>query len=211
MNYTITITITITITEMSREGIELRVEIVDYADNWQAVKNAAMNTIGAESGKYPDTKWKRKILLAEHSPIRLLELTVRITDVPYFVVMHLVRHRVGIEHFVSTQRTDRTGIDRTQLPQGAPVNYTFRANAQAFIAISRKRLCGQAAKETRAVWKAVIEAVRTVELELADCCVPDCIYRGKCQELKCCGYYKNTDRFISDLIEYRTIVDRQPA
>ena len=170
----------------------MKVEVIDYQDNWQAVKNAAMNTIGADSGKYPTSAWKWKILKAEHSPIRLLELTVRITDVPYYVVMHLVRHKIGIEHWVSTQRTDRTGIDRTQIPQGALVSYTFRANSQALINISRKRLCRQASKETREVWSAVIEAVREVEPELASVCVPDCVYRGRCNEMKPCGYADST-------------------
>ena len=184
--------------------IIIKVEVINHVDTWQQVKNAAMNTIGIESGKYPSEKWKRKILLAEHSPIRLIELTVRITDVPYWIVMHLVRHKVGIEHFVSTQRSDRTGVDRTVMPQDTPVDYTFRANAQALITISRKRLCHQSASETQVVWKAVREAVRAVEPELADCMVPECLYRGRCTEMRCCGYYHNTDKFLKDLVDYRT-------
>ena len=61
----------------------MKVELIDYKDNWQAVKNAAMNTIGKDAGKYPTPEWKRKILLAEHSPIRLLEFTIRFMDLPY--------------------------------------------------------------------------------------------------------------------------------
>lgn len=166
----------------------MKVEILNYQDNWQAVKNAAMNTIGKSEGEYPKPNWKRKMLLAEHSPIRLINLTVRITDVPYWVVMHLVRHKVGIEHFVSTQRTDRTGRARETLQQNALVDYTFSANAQAIIAISRKRLCSQAAPETRATWKAVVDAIREYEPELASVCVRECEYRGFCPELKPCGY-----------------------
>lgn len=86
----------------------MEVKVIEYQDNWQAVKNRAMETIGLESGKYPDSKWKREILLAEHSPIRLIELTIRMKGIPYWVSVHLVRHKYGIEHFVSTQRTDRT-------------------------------------------------------------------------------------------------------
>ena len=166
----------------------MNVKIIDYRDNWQAVKDAAMNTIGKEGGEYPDSRWKRKMLLAEHSPIRLIELTILITDVPYWVVMHLVRHKVGVEHFVSTQRTDRTGTDRSTLPQDALVNYKFRANAQALINISRKRLCNQAARETRLVWSMVRDAVKEVEPELAAAMVPECVYRGVCPEMKSCGY-----------------------
>ena len=148
----------------------MKVEVINYQDNWQAVKDAAMRTIGSDSGKYPSDAWKRNILLAEHSPIRLIELTVSIKGIPYYSVMHLVRHKIGIEHWVSTQRTDRTGVNRNELRQDALVDYTFRANAQAFITISRKRLCTQADKTTRAVWKAVIEAISEVEPVLASVC-----------------------------------------
>ena len=166
----------------------MEVKVIKYQDNWQAVKDAAMNTIGKESGKYPDPKWKREILLAEHSPIRLIELTIRMRGIPYWVSVHLVRHKFGIEHFVSTQRTDRTGIDRNELPQNALVDHTIRVNAQALITISRKRLCSKAAPETVAVWKAVRQAVKEVEPELASVMVPECVYRGFCPEMKSCGY-----------------------
>ena len=166
----------------------MRVEVIDYQDNWQAVKNRAMNTIGSESGKYPSSEWKRKILLAEHSPIRLIEMTIRMHDIPYWVSVHLVRHKIGIEHWVSTQRTDRTGVNRDELPQGALVDHTIRVNAQALITISRKRLCRQASKETQDVWRAVIQAVKEVEPELASVCHPDCIYRGFCPEMRGCRY-----------------------
>ena len=166
----------------------MRVKVIDYRDNWQAVKNAALNTIGKNNGKYPSPEWKRKILLAEHSPIRLLEFTIRIEDIPSWVSVHLVRHKIGVEHFVKTQRTDRTGIDRNNLPQSNPVTHTMRINAQALIAISRKRLCTQASKETREVWREVIDAIAQYEPEIASVCVPECVYRGFCPEMQKCGY-----------------------
>ena len=170
----------------------MKVEVLNYQDNWQAVKDAAMNTVGSETGKYPSPAWKRKILLAEHSPIRLIELTIRMRDIPYWVSVHLVRHKIGIEHWVRTQRTDRTGVDRNELPQGALVDHTIRVNAQALITISRKRLCRQASPETRAVWQAVRSAVKEVEPELASVMVPDCEYRGGfCPEMKGCGYIQS--------------------
>ena len=166
----------------------MRVELIDYRDNWQAVKDAAMNTVGKDSGKYPTSEWKRQILLAEHSPIRLLEFTFVIHDLPYWVSVHLVRHHIGITHFVSTQRTDRTGIDRTSLPQDALVTHRIHLNAQALINISRKRLCNQASPETRKAWQAVIDCLKEYEPELASVCVRECIYRGFCPELRSCGY-----------------------
>lgn len=174
----------------------MRAELIDYVDHWQAVKNAAMNTIGKESGQYPSSGWKRKILLAEHSPIRLLVFTVRLTDLPYWVSVHLTRHKIGVEHFVSTQRTDRTGVSREELPQGALVEHTMVVNAQALINISRKRLCSQASPETRQAWYAVIDAIREYEPEIASVCVRECVYRGFCPEMSSCGYYAKFGREV---------------
>lgn len=172
----------------------MTVEIIDYQDNWQAVKNAAMNTIGKDSGKYPSDDWKFRILKAEHSPIRLIEFTIRLRNVPYWVSVHLTRHKIGVEHFVRTQRTDRTGTDRNSLPQNAPVEHTMRINAQALINISRKRLCSQASDETRYTWFSIIEAIRDIEPEVAAVCVPECVYRGHCPEMQTCGFV-NTAKY----------------
>lgn len=181
----------------------MKVEILDYRDNWQAVKDRAMNTVGKETGKYPSSEWKRQILRAEHSPIRSLVFTIRFTDIPYYVVMHLVRHKIGCEHYVSTQRTDRTGVDRTKLPQDNLVTYTLVADAQALINISRKRLCSQASKETREAWQILRNEIANVgELEIAEAMVPECVYRGFCPEMKTCGYSK-TEAFDSNVRLYR--------
>lgn len=173
--------------------MDFYVEVIDYEDAWRKVKNAAMNTVGKSVGKYPSSEWKQKILRAEHSPIRLLEFTVRLVDIPYWVSMHLTRHKIGVEHFVSTQRTDRTGVDRSVLPQGALVSHTMRINAQALINISRKRLCAQASPETRRVWHAVLDAIWEHEPELAEVCVRECVYRGFCPEMKTCGYCNSAE------------------
>ena len=115
----------------------------------------------------------------------------------------MVRHKIGIEHFVKTQRSDRTGVDRAQLPQGAPVNHECFANAQALITISRKRLCSCASPETRKAWELVRDEVRKIEPELAHCMVKECVYRGFCPEMFGCGYDK-TERFQEDVKRYRS-------
>ena len=137
-----------------------------HEDNWQDVKNAAMNTVGKDKGVYPTAAWKKKILLAEHSPIRLMQFAWKWSDLPYWVSVHIVRHKIGIEHFVSTQRTDRTGVDRTERPQNAPVLHQCQANAQALITISRKRLCSGASAETRQAWQLLKDEIAKVEPEL---------------------------------------------
>lgn len=180
----------------------MHIENFKHVDNWQDVKDATMNTIGKNTGKYPESDWKRKLIMSEHSPIRKIRFSWRWIDLKYWVSVHLTRHWLGITHFVKTQRTDRTGLDRNDLPQGAFVSHEADANAQALINISRKRLCSCASPETREAWNAVKEKVAEVEPELARCMVKECIYRGFCPEMFSCGYYK-TDAYKKELKKYR--------
>lgn len=156
--------------------------------SWLDVLDAARTTMGKmPATKEPSDQWKKKILLAEHSPIRLLTYKWTWHDIPYWVSVHLVRHKIGIEHFVKSSRTDRTGIDRNELPQDTPVNHTCVANAQALINISRKRMCAKASIETQHAWMMLREEIAKVEPLLAEAMMPDCVYRGDCYEMESCG------------------------
>ena len=169
---------------------------------WREVADAARTTVGMEKGKGdPSSAWRRKMLLAEHSPIRLLAVRWKWSELKYWVSVHFVRHKVGIEHFVRTQRTDRTGKDRDQIAQSATVDHECLANAQAIINISRKRLCRQASPETQVAWRTFLEALASQEPELSGVCVPECVYRGFCPEIKCCGYCK-TPAFQAAVLQY---------
>lgn len=174
---------------------------------WQNIKDATMNTIGKETGKEPDSDWKRRLLMAEHSPIRKLKISWKWYDLKYWVSVHFVRHKIGIEHWVSTQRTDRTGTNRDELLQSSLVKHEAEANAQAIINISRKRLCMCASPETRQAWKKVLEEIKKVEPELASVCVRECVYRGFCPEFISCGYHK-TEAFKKELEEYRGNINK---
>jgi len=180
----------------------MKIELRSYIDYWQEIKNTTMNTIGKNTGKYPTSDWKRQLLLSEHSPIRKLKISWRWLDLKYWVSVHLVRHWLGIVHFVSTQRTDRTGLNRDELPQDSLVNHECEANAQALINVSRRRLCNCASLETRQAWQLVKDKLAEVEPELAKCMVKDCLYRGYCYEMFSCGYHK-TEAFQKELKEYR--------
>lgn len=182
----------------------MKIDIFNHDDNWQLVKDSALNTIGKTKGKYPDSKWKKKMLLAEHSPIRRIKFYWRWADIKSWVSVHFVRHKIGIEHWVSTQRTDRTGISRDELKQSTLVSHSCEANAQTLITISRKRLCNCASKETREAWEAVKEKVKETEPELASVMVKECVYRGFCPEMFYCGYV-NTEQYKKELEEYRKI------
>ena len=196
--------------------------------DWVRVVNAARRTWGkAPLNKEPSDKFKRKILLAEHSPIRLLEYDFTIENIRQWVTVHLVRHHEGCEKFVHTQRQDINEKvermvkhimdileremmlhggwrERDYLFQGQENDMDMTCNAQAFINISRKRLCyGCPSKETREAWEIVIKALSEIDPILAEKCVPECVYRGFCPEPdRCCGYIYS-DKYKKRLEEYR--------
>lgn len=173
--------------------------------SWREVADSARTTIHQEPGiKEPSDKWKKQILLAEHSPIRTMQYKWKWLNIPYFVSVHFARHWLGIVHFVSTSRTDRTGVDRTKLYQDNPVNHECEANVQALINISRKRLCNKASTETREAWKAVKEEVAKVDPVTASVMVPECVYRGFCSEFQGCGFC-NTAEYCEQLEAYRSV------
>lgn len=176
---------------------------VEYIDNWMNVKRSARTTISKDgTGSYPTPGWKKTILLAEHSPIRRIRFSWRWGNLKSWISVHFVRHKFGIEHWVSTQRSDRTGIDRDHSPQDTPVLHECEANAQALIFISRRRLCSQAHPETRAAWQEVKEEITKIDPILGSVMVPECIYRGFCPEFHSCGY-ADTEEFKKALEEYR--------
>ena len=43
---------------------------------------------------------------------------------------------------------------------------------------------------------------------MASAMVRNCVYRGRCPEMKCCGYYK-TEAFKKELEEYWKLIGRQ--
>lgn len=198
--------------------------------DWKRVVNAARRTWGKDPiDREPSDKFKRQILLAEHSPIRLLEYDFTIADIRQWVTVHICRHHVGCEKFVHSQRQDinaqvevitkrlieilkeegllREGWrERDYMYQGETNEMDMTCNAQSFMSISRKRLCyGCPSPETRQAWEVVIEALREVDPILAEKCAPDCIYRGFCPEgRRCCGYV-NTEAYKKRLEEYRKV------
>lgn len=180
------------------------VEVKWHEDMWQAIKDATLTTIGKDKGKYPDSKWKRDLLLAEHSPIRIGHIVIKIYDAPQFVHGHLVRHNMGVTPFVSTLRSDR--VDYDEVPNRYTLqSATYDINFQAFMNISRKRLCHCASYETRYVWKLVLEAIKDIEPELYSVCVRECVYRnGLCPEMFGCKF-NQSDAFKLELSKYLTV------
>lgn len=183
----------------------MKIKLLDIKGDWRSIADSARTTIGKEPGvKMPSSDWVRRMLLSEHSPIRKLSVSWKWYDLKSWISVHFVRHKVGIEHFVRSQRTDRikNADNRDDAKQSTLIEHEAEANAQAIINISRKRLCSQAIKETREAWKEFLESIENDEPELYAVCVPDCIYRGWCYEYESCNYHLSDD-FKEKLNEYR--------
>ena len=179
---------------------------------WNRALNAARRTAGKPMlDKEPSESWRKMALMAEHSPIKLVEYTIMFEDLRQWVGVHLLRHEHTLP-FIHTQRVDRRAdIEaltdkvmaivsediknepdfnrRDYLLQGQPNDQDFVVNAQTLINISRKRLCSCASKETREAWHAVKAAIAEIDPVMAAFMVPNCVYRGFCPERDSCGYW----------------------
>ena len=167
----------------------MKIEI-QRVTSWKDVLNAARFTQRKQPlDKEPSTTFKKNIIKAEHSPLRCLMFNIDFYDIPNYVSVHLVRH-VHAQPFVSTSRPDIDGkqIPREEQRKTDPVNMRLFLNAQEIISISRVRLCNKAEKETRKIWEQVVRTLYISEPELAAACVPNCVYRGHCPEIKSCGW-----------------------
>lgn len=156
---------------------KMRVEIKWAEDMWQQIKDATMTTVGKDKGGYPNHDWKLKLLMAEHSPIRLGFVILKIYDAPQFVHGHLVRHSNGVVPFVSSLRSDRNNYnevpDRNTLQSA-----TYYFNFQALINVARKRLCNCASYETQKAFKMIKDEIVKFEPEAASRMVRECVYRN---------------------------------
>ena len=173
------------------EKNNMSVEIIRHPtnDDWARCYNLALNTCGKDVEKTPAEKWKQDILIAEHSPIRTLMFTIKM-KVPYWVSVHFCRHKIGVEHYVSSQRNDRQDdYDRNKAPQDALVTHIMDVNAQGLINIIRARTCGNAANETRQVAWMIRDLVVKDNPEFMVVLGPKCVYTKGCHEMKSCGWY----------------------
>lgn len=160
-----------------------KVTVVKFDVDWTEIKNACRKTISMkDSNVVPGSKWRRDLLIAEHSPLRHSLITIDIEDVPFYVMGHIVRHSVGVTPYVGTSREDRTGKDRSERSQTDLVSMRLDMNIQSLINISRKRLCNQADKQTQIVWLEVVKAIAEYDQDIAWACVPEGIRSCGCPE-----------------------------
>ena len=188
---------------------KIKVEILKHPteQDWLWAKTCTLNTVGKKlksSTTSVDLEYKQKLLASEHSPIRELWFGIKLT-IPYFISVHIVRHHIGCNHYVSTQRDDRhpeREISREDLPQGAFVSHILSINAQELMFFMRKRLCNQADPLMRYVANLIKKAVLETNPEFEGLLVPLCEYRnGMCTEMFPCEKAKTFRTGFSQILK----------
>ena len=172
-----------------------KTKILKVKGDWQEVVDDCRATVAKPPlGKEPSEKFKRDILIAEHSPIRNISIRFLWENIPYCIAMHWKTH--VWQSKVNTQRGDRTGVDRSERKQTDPVTFIGEMNAQNEIDTMRKRLCFMADPETRELAEDHKRVLKYHEPELADVLVPNCVYRGGCPEMGGCGFWARFSNWV---------------
>lgn len=170
----------------------MKVTLLSYPtdEDLKLVLRAIWLTMGKmdEPKKRISSELLHKILVARHSPIRMLNFCFLIEDIPSNISVHLCRH-VHAVPFVQSLRNDRQdAINGDEAPRNTPVNMMFYCNAEELMTIANKRLCGKPSDKTREVVKMMCDEAQKAMPELEGLLVPMCVYHGGvCHEIQSCG------------------------
>ena len=170
-----------------------------FADDWKRVKNHCRTTDNKDFTENDATDiFKKKLLISEHTPIRLLEFDWSWKGIYYWLSTEWSRHK--FEKFISSQRDDRLmdDIPRGKKPQEALVNFDGYANMQNLIDGLRKRLCHQATDEARELAEDFKEELHKTHPIESDVLVPNCIYRWGCPEFSSCSLIGSFIKWCND-------------
>lgn len=167
----------------------MKINVFPLSDAKTARRLARNTQWLADNDELPTVAQFEEWLHAEESQLDAYPVVVLMEGIPYFASVHLVRHHVGVTHYVSSQRRFE---NRADAPQGALVNHAMVLNPRALISISRKRLCVKADKATSAIWYAVRAAFANHEDQymqaISKAMMADCLYRGHvCHQRNGCG------------------------
>jgi len=139
------------------------------------------------------------IYKCEHSPMRTQMFWIEMLDIPTFVSVHFVRHKIGVEHFVMSNRDDRGGDE--EVNRWVLVNHGMLLNAQTLINMARKRLCRKSHRATMKAMCNIRDAIVKVDPDLVRYMVPECAYRGGCHESKPCGFFEEHSNLLLNRVE----------
>jgi thymidylate synthase ThyX len=136
--------------------------------------------------------WKKMIASTGgvgHSPLRAVSYRIYVEDVPSWVTVHYVRHHVGVQFYVKSQRH----LGREEEPQGTLINMMFDINAQSLLSMAKARTCCKAAPQTREVMNLLRREMLQADdydCMMAQAMIPSCEWYGSCFELDPCGKAK---------------------
>jgi hypothetical protein len=149
--------------------------------------------------KYPTIETFKKMVVSAggvpHSPLRTMLYRIYVKDVKSWVTVHYVRHHIGVQFYVKSQRTDREGSkgDRNKDPQDTLIDMMFDINANALLTMAQARLCTKAAPETQEVMKSIRHDFLNHSCEydniLGMAMRPPCKWYEKCFEPQPCGRF----------------------
>jgi hypothetical protein len=138
---------------------------------------------------------------SEHSPIRTQMYAIRMYDIPTYVSVHLCRHKIGVEHFVKSNRKADDVVTRDTL-----VNHMMFLNAQALINMSHSRLCHTSSKETREVMEEIAKQIYADDPLFGQMLEPKCWYRGgRCFEK---GNCQICEMKMNTMLHYVCVLNR---
>ena len=167
----------------------MKVTLLKYPtdEDWALARRCALITMGKTPTKAPDTAWKRAILRARHSPIRVLNYAFLLSGIPSNTATHLARH-VHAVPFISSLRNDRQDrMDGDAARRDTPVDMILYCNAEELITIANKRLCHKAAERTQEAVRMMCREAFGKTPEIASELVPMCVHCGNtCHEMYPC-------------------------
>ena len=174
----------------------IKTQILKVKGDWKEILNDCRSTVGkAALDKEPSEKFKKSILIAEHSPIRDIIIKWFWKGLPHWIAGHYARHKW--EKFIRSQRIERNGVPRDQLSQTEPQNFTGEANIQHLIDTAKKRLCRTASPETRAQMEDLKTTIHDeIDPYIANVLVPSCVYRCGCPEQYPCAKHNYYERLL---------------
>jgi len=197
----------------------MKTTIGKLCTDWVDVKNKCRVTVNKSESTIEATKsFKEKLLISEHSPIRLLRVSWK-WSLKSWVATHFARHHIGWEKWIGTQRDDRKSpsrdsvaplVTRDSARQDTIVPMSIEANAQALINIARVRLCYCSQNETREHMEDLKRTLYSHEPEIASVMQKNCVYRCGCPEFVPCGWWESFTAKHSD-IDMLSITERYKA
>ena len=148
--------------------------------------------------KKPSLELWHKMIISQHSSHRVVVYRVFCEDVPYFAHVHFVRHNLGVQFHVKSQRSEK---DRDNIPQGALIDMFFDANVQALIHIEQARLCYKADAAAQALMQKIKYALilegDEYDRVLGNLLMKPCQwYPGYCSEPSPCGRVTNITKLV---------------